>query len=109
MKDDTCPKCGADAARFETRFGVRFDCQPCRLWAWHEGPLVDAETHLARRRAHAAFDVLWQVHGLTRSEAYRRLAAALGIQATVCHMKLMDKATAQQVPAAVESIRETLT
>lgn len=102
MKSPICPTCGGSAFAQETRYGIRHSC--CGLWSWDGAPLVDAETHEARRAAHAAFDKLWQRHGLKRGEAYAQLASELGIKRKHCHMKQMDKATAMRVPGAVRAI-----
>ena len=103
-KAPICPACGRNAKRaFDARYQVlRFFC--CGMWSWGFHPLADASTHDARQRAHAAFDPLWQSMGLTRTEAYRRLALDLGLDPDACHMKLMDEATANRVPEAVKSI-----
>ena len=101
----TCPKCGADAIRQETRYGARFSC--CGLWAWGNNPLADGDTHKARQAAHAAFDPIWRSKKLSRTEAYQKLATALAIEQRHCHMKKMDVATARKVPdIAAEILRQ---
>lgn len=99
-----CPTCGGFAFRQDTIYGIRHSC--CGLWSWGGAPLVDAETHEARKAAHAAFDTLWKHHGITRSSAYAQLAIELGIKRRYCHMKQMDRETASRVPAAVRAIIE---
>ena len=91
-----CPKCNKPPARTETKFGTRYDC--CGLWAWGDYPLVDADTHEARKFAHRVFDQLWVSGAYTRSEAYTALADELGLSPDECHMKLMNAETAQRVP-----------
>lgn len=90
-----------------TRYGLRFD--HCDTWAWGEAPLADAATHAARKKAHDSFDRLWKRGPLSRTAAYQALAAELGIAKEACHMKLMDRETAEAVPLAVKKIREALT
>ncbi len=102
MNHPTCPRCGRRAYAVDTRYGIRHD--HCGLWSWGGAPLVDAETHEARKAAHAAFDTLWQVHGLRRGEAYKLLAAEMKMTRDRCHMKLMDKHAAWRVPFAVRKI-----
>lgn len=102
----TCPKCGQMASEVRTRFGIRSQC--CDLWSWDRYPLVDAETHAARRAAHEAFDQLWMQRVVSRSQAYSLLRKALGITRAKCHMKLMDAKTALRVPEAVMAIRMEL-
>ena len=92
----TCPKCGKMSLQTETKYGTRNTC--CGLWSWGFAPLVDAETHEARKKAHSSFDVLWKKGLYDRSEAYSLLADELEIDEDDCHMKLMDKETASKVP-----------
>lgn len=101
-----CPKCGNVAGEAVTQYGIRNQCDPCGLWSWDRYPLVDGETHHARKVAHAAFDHLWRGEGMKRGDAYKLLAAELGLDRRDCHIKLMDKETAARVPAAVERIRK---
>jgi site-specific DNA-cytosine methylase len=62
------------------------------------GLLADHETRLARVKAHAAFDRLWQLkirlHGcskkVARSAGYRWLSKNLGIDKRKCHISSMD-------------------
>jgi hypothetical protein len=102
-----CPSCGKVPKRTQTKFGIKREC--CGLWGWGEhAPLVDAETHTARQYAHRVFDGLWQKEGVSRSKAYALLAEELGLTRDECHMKLMDKETAQRVPAATHAIWKRL-
>lgn len=98
-----CPECGQKAQESQTRYGLRNMC--CGLWSWDRHPLVSAETHAARNAAHAAFDRLWKSGAMPRGKAYALLREAMGLTKEQCHMKLMDRETAERVPAAVESIR----
>ena len=102
MNRPICPSCGHYAYATDTRYGIRHD--HCGLWSWGGAPLVDEETHEARKAAHAAFDTLWKLHGFTRGEAYKLLAAEMGMTREQCHMKIMDKHTAWAVPDFVEMI-----
>ena len=86
-----------------TTYGVRDKC--CGLWSWGGKPLVDRETHQARKAAHKAFDPLWKKEGLDRGVAYSLLAEHLGISVDECHMASMDSETARRVPDIVEIIR----
>lgn len=101
-----CPKCGQEARRVKTRYGTRNS--HCDLWSWDNAPLVDAETHEARKAAHAAFDQLWKSGRVKRGTAYKMLAEELGLSRADCHMKIMDAATAKRVLAAVPKL-EALT
>ena len=97
-----CPVCEMTANVTDTQYGVRNSC--CGLWSWGNGDLVDAETHDARKSAHAAFDPLWKQHGMSRGEAYAKLAKEMAIDPTLCHMKTMDKVELYCVPGAVYRI-----
>lgn len=102
-----CPACGLMPVRTVTRYGTRNDC--CGLWSWDDKPLVDRETHDARRAAHEAFDPLWHSGSLSRREAYAALAWALGgMKEKKCHMARMKKETAMRVPDAVKKIWQAM-
>lgn len=64
-------------------------CDPCKAYTGThansprhapKGGLANAELRAARRRAHTAFDPLWETGMMTRAEAYDWLAQALGQQ-----------------------------
>ena len=102
-----CPSCGSKPKATHTQYGWRRDC--CGLWGWGKNaPLVSAETHAARQYAHKVFDSLWQSGLVGRSRAYALLAAELGLTRDECHMKLMDRETAERVPGAVHDISKRL-
>lgn len=101
-----CPKCSQPAKKTHTRFGVRHD--HCGLTSWAYKPLATQETLAARRAAHAAFDPVWQEKLTSRSNAYKRLAAELGMTREECHISLMNEEQAKRVPPAVERIRASL-
>lgn len=106
-KGPNCPKCGRQPRLTDTQYGWRREC--CGLWGWGKNaPLVDRETHQARSYAHKVFDSLWQSGLVSRTRAYALLAEELGIDPADCHMKLMDKNTAQRVPAAAHKIGKRL-
>lgn len=102
-----CPKCGHRPDRNMTRYGPRLDC--CGLWAWGDHPLADAETHDARKAAHAAFDVLWKSGLIQRGHAYKLLSEAMGMTRNECHMKLMTAEQAKRVPAIAAQLRKEYT
>ena len=99
----TCPKCGKTAKKMQNQYGVRHT--HCGLSSWNGRPLVTQETLNARIAAHAAFDTIWKEKLISRSEAYKRLAAELGMTRKDCHISLMDEAQAKRVPIASENIR----
>jgi len=99
-----CPECGKEAIRKKTQYGIRNMC--CNLWSWGSAPLVSKETHDARIKAHAAFDVLWQIGPLTRKNAYKWLACELGMTTEQCHIKLMGVDDANRVVEVVKKKRK---
>lgn len=101
-----CPICKQLATKQKTRYGIRHTC--CGIWSWGNYPLVDEATHVARRKAHEAFDPIWKNGHLKRGEAYERLSKILGISRKECHMKLMDRVVAEKVPDAVKVILKDL-
>lgn len=101
-----CPRCGRQAAISRTAHGPHASC--CGLWSWGYRPLADRATHEARQRAHVAFDWLWTFGGLDREEAYRRLAAEMGVAPKDCHMALMSQDQAEEVVRAVNRLRWAL-
>lgn len=90
-----CPECGGVAEQVKTRFGVRH--QHCGLWSWGYKPLVNAETHDARKKAHAIFDEVWKSGKMSRSEAYRRLSEALNLPNDRCHIAEFDADQCEKV------------
>lgn len=49
------------------------------------GRLANRELREMKKACHALFDPVWKSRQLKRGDAYRRLAAALGIPHTECH------------------------
>jgi hypothetical protein len=97
-----CPVCGNRAQLSPGQFGTRAAC--CGLWSWGLKPLADRETHAARIRAHQAFDRLWRGGStLSRDEAYRRLALAMGMSRRACHIAQMSEAQALRVVVIVRA------
>lgn len=92
-----CPKCGKEAKRTQTKYGIRNYCPEHNLWSWGNAPMVDRKTHKARTEAHNHFDFLWKSKTLTRTQAYAWLAKSLCISKEECHMKKMDYERAKQV------------
>jgi hypothetical protein len=94
-------------------------CTPCQAWvgchkrgAWTVqadgsrlvsdgtlpmGRLAKADLRDAKRRAHRAFDPLWQNAGLSRRVAYAWLAHQLRIPVVDCHIGEFDAARCEQV------------
>lgn len=98
----TCPKCGKKATRTDTQWGERYD--HCGLTAWGRKPLQDRATLAARQYAHTIFDSVWRKLGVSRGEAYRRLAERMGLHPSNCHMALMTREQAEAVPDHARAI-----
>lgn len=102
-----CPKCGGIAQISQTKYGLR--ASHCDLWSWDGKPLVDADTHSARRIAHINFDRIWKGKLMNRSAAYAAMANIMGISGKDCHIALFSKEQARMVPDIAEKIIESMT
>jgi hypothetical protein len=61
------------------------------------GTLANAELRLARNRAHAMFDPLWQTGVFKkRSDAYRWLAQRMRLPRALCHIAMFDLSQCEQ-------------
>ncbi len=95
-------------------YGMIWLCRPCDAYVGvHKnsprhaplGRLANAELRYWKRRAHAAFDPLWQRKmardRVSKSEArklaYHWLAEQLGLSVQQCHIGMFDVATCQRV------------
>ena len=58
---------------------------------------------IARGEAHAAFDPIWKSGGMSRTQAYKWLAAQMDLPVEECHM---EKFTAEQCRKVVEICRD---
>ena len=94
-QDPVCPICGEHAKLTITTYGPRHSC--CGLHSWRYKPLVDQQTHDARKAAHAAFDPIWQSGGLDRPAAYKWLASMMNMTAEECHISRMTASEAAKV------------
>lgn len=62
-----------------------------------KGSPAGLETRRLRLAAHMAFDPMWSSGKMKRNDAYRWLAAKLGIHRDDCHIGLMDRQQALEV------------
>ena len=113
-----CPYCSHSAQLVDSAevyhgrsYGPIYLCRPCQAWVGvHKGTttplgrLANQELRTWKRRAHAAFDPLWQKkltirrqqRGPTykkhyaRGSGYRWLAEQLGIPRDDCHIGMFD-------------------
>ncbi len=84
-------------------------CKPCGAYVGcHPGSeeplgrLADMETRAARVSAHDAFDALWKTRGMSRGDAYRWLAGALGLPKDACHIGRFSVEQCRQAVRACE-------
>jgi hypothetical protein len=92
-----------------TSYGMIWICRPCSAYVGvHKGTenalgtLADAETRKWRRKAHEAFDPLWQSGRMTRREAYQRLRVLSDMSAHDAHISRM---TAAQCMGLIRALR----
>lgn len=108
LLDVNCAECEAPMKLRASKHGLFWGCTfypECKgtHGAHSDGrPLgkpANAETKLARRRAHRAFDQLWVAKDatMTRSQAYVWLARRLGMDVRDCHIGKFDAATCERV------------
>ena len=81
-------------------------CSPCEAWVGtHEnslefkplGRLAKKELRDLKMKAHMVFDKFWKDGPMQRTEAYTRLAAALGVETTKCHIGWMSEEECRKV------------
>jgi hypothetical protein len=119
-----CPDCGGIAGLASSKevyggrdYGPIYLCRPCRAYVGcHKGTtkplgrLADAELREWKKRAHAAFDPVWQEHwqrenagsagykkGMARDGRYRRLAELMGLSREECHIGMFDVEQCKEV------------
>lgn len=110
-----CPYCGKASKLASSKevyggrdYGPIYLCKCVPGWAYvgcHKGTehakgrLADAELRRAKIAAHGAFDPIWKnkAHGVSRSQAYKALAAALEIEPKHCHIGMFDVEQCQRV------------
>jgi predicted RNA-binding Zn-ribbon protein involved in translation (DUF1610 family) len=103
--DLACPDCGAPMGLRKDDWGVRYRCSAAGCRGAHgahpdgspHGVPADAATRRARSEAHEVFDRTWKLGGLTRSEAYAWMRAAVGCG----HVSEMSKEQCRALVAAV--------
>jgi zinc-finger-containing domain len=88
-------------------YGLLYVCLPCdarigvRKGNAHlpepepSGLMANAQLRFARKKAHRAFDLLWQRELMSRASAYKWLATQMQIPAKECHIALFDLARCQ--------------
>lgn len=105
-----CDYCGRptlytdSAVVYSRSYGMIYYCPPCSAWVGvHRGTnkplgrLANAELRGWKKKAHAAFDPLWQQGHMNRHAAYAWLAQQLGIPEKQTHIGMFDVHQCQQV------------
>lgn len=103
-KARVCPYCGrkpvlTDSAEIYggRSFGPIWLCRPCNAYVGcHQGTttpkgrLADSLLRQAKKKAHCAFDPIWQTGLMKRQEAYDWLSRELGIPRDYTHIGMFD-------------------
>lgn len=55
------------------------------------GRLANAQLRTLKQKVHALFDPLWKKGAMKRKEAYKKLAAGMGIAPSNCHIGMFDE------------------
>ncbi len=113
-----CPYCHEAAKLVDSAivygrsFGPIWDCRPCDAYVGvhanspthkAKGSLANRELREWRKRAHAAFDRLWQSGQMTRPAAYLLLQEKMGMNSREGHI---GKFTIEQCRKVVELFEE---
>lgn len=110
-----CPYCGKEAKYVNSSvvygrsYGMIWHCAPCGAYVGcHKntveplGTLANAAVRDARKKAHAAFDLLWQSGEMSRLQAYAWLRREMKMTAEECHIGKMGAADCARVVANVK-------
>lgn len=73
------------------------------------GRMANRDLRTWKKRAHAAFDPLWQVGDNSRSKMYAWLAEQMGIEPDKCHIGLFNIGQCQHVVMICDAKRKELT
>ena len=105
-------KCSIHSARElipkKTKYGIRYSCPVggCTVVQWDGSTSTPADftTRQTRIAAHEVFDTIWKSGILTRTEAYKKLAAYLGITIKATHIGHFNQAQCNQTIEFSEQI-----
>jgi hypothetical protein len=109
----TCPECGAPMVLKPSRYKPFYGCT-----RWREtgcpgahgahpdgspmGVPATLETRRARRRAHAAFDRLWEGRRMKRRDAYAWMQRAMGLAVDEAHIGRFTAEQCEQLIGLVD-------
>lgn len=105
-----CPYCGVvpeyvdSVVIYGTSYGMVYLCRKCDAYVGvHEGTdqpkgrLANSELREWKKKAHAAFDPLWQNKHMKRKEAYQWLSEKLGIPKEYTYIGMFSVETCKKV------------
>ena len=106
----TCDYCGRPAQFIDSAvvygrsYGMIYYCPPCGAWVGvHRGTnkplgrLANAELRDWKKKAHAAFDPLWQGGRMKRDAAYAWLARQMKLPEKLTHIGMFDVSECKRV------------
>jgi hypothetical protein len=117
MKRVICYYCGQPAEYVDSAavyngrsLGMIYYCRPCNAYVGvHKGTdqplgrLANANLRFWKKKAHAAFDPLWQSGRMTRSRAYTWLSNRMGLPIQKTHIGMFDVAQCKQVVSIIQN------
>lgn len=96
--------------RMDLRGKFFWQCEPCDAYVGTHpgtqkplGRLANKALRGLRGKVHAAFDPVWRSRQLSRAQAYKWLASAMGISEANCHVGMFDE---DQCRAALAILRK---
>ena len=82
---------------YKKSYGMMYLCRDCKAYVGVYkgtnkplGILANYELRTWKKRAHAAFDPLWKLYGLSRSDAYKMLSKRMNIAPKFTHIGMFD-------------------
>ena len=118
-KPKVCNLCGGDVKLVNNSViygksygnGKAYLCQKCGAYVGVVpgfsnralGILANSKMRSLKVACHALFDPYWQSHKMSRSEAYRRLAADMNLEVRDCHFGYFDEPTLKKALFIVAS------
>jgi hypothetical protein len=121
MMGHECPYCGSVTEYVDSivvyikkSYGMIYLCRPCDAWVGvHRGTsqalgrLADKQLRMWKRKAHEAFDKIWQTGRLSRDNAYYWLSIQLFIPREITHMGMFDIEQCKMVVKVCNTILKT--
>ena len=112
MSKIECPDCGDRLILKNSKYGKFYGCvnyPSCKgKHSAHQnsgkpmGTPADAETREWRKKAHKAFDKIWNLYGYSRKEAYGLLQSIMKMTAREAHISRFTKEDCQKLLKLLE-------